>query len=192
MEVALQHFAEQGYHTTTINHLAKHAGISKGLIYHYFESKEELLTEIIRHSVNQINSYLDIDKDGRLNESEFEGFLRKVLIVLSEKKSFWRLIFQLILQSEVRQRFKNALSLELDGSPPENIAADSQFIADSLKLIFEYFSEKKEGNESGYDPYLEFNLFLITLMGYALNYVNRDNEDKYYEKTMDAIIRRFK
>jgi AcrR family transcriptional regulator len=193
MEVALQHFAGQGYHATTINHLAKHAGISKGLIYHYFESKEELLTEIIRQSVNEINRYLDINKDGRLDEIEFEGFLKKLLVILSEKKSFWRLIFQLIVQNEVRHRFRNALSLDIiTGSSPENISGESIFLSDSLKLIFDYFVSKKESKEAGYDPYLEFNLFLITLIGYAINYLNKEKEDEYYEKTMDAIIRRFK
>ena len=50
MDVALEHFANEGYFTTTINHIARHAGISKGLMYNYFESKEELLTEIINRS----------------------------------------------------------------------------------------------------------------------------------------------
>ena len=40
MDIALEHFANEGYHTTTINHIARHAGISKGLMYNYFESKE--------------------------------------------------------------------------------------------------------------------------------------------------------
>ena len=51
MDVALEHFANEGYHNTTINHIAKHAGISKGLMYNYFESKEELLAEIINRSM---------------------------------------------------------------------------------------------------------------------------------------------
>jgi AcrR family transcriptional regulator len=29
MDAALQHFAVEGYFSTTINHIAKHAGISK-------------------------------------------------------------------------------------------------------------------------------------------------------------------
>ena len=64
MDVALEHFAKEGYHNTTITHIAKHAGISKGLMYNYFESKEELLTEIINRSMEGVAKYIDPDKDG--------------------------------------------------------------------------------------------------------------------------------
>ena len=47
MEVALELFAENGFHATSISQIAKKAGISKGLTYNYFESKKELLDELI-------------------------------------------------------------------------------------------------------------------------------------------------
>lgn len=43
---ALQLFAEKGYTSTSVSQIAKEAGISKGLIYHYFSSKEEVLKGI--------------------------------------------------------------------------------------------------------------------------------------------------
>ena len=58
MDVALEHFANEGYHATTINHIAKHAGISKGLMYNYFESKEALLKAIIHKSVTEVLTIL--------------------------------------------------------------------------------------------------------------------------------------
>ena len=105
MDTALEHFANQGYYATTINHIAKHAGISKGLMYNYFESKEALLEAILQKSVIEIYKYLDIDEDGSLSEAEFEFFVRKISVVLYEKKSFWRLFFQLLMQNEVRENF---------------------------------------------------------------------------------------
>ncbi|MDR1542801.1 MAG: TetR/AcrR family transcriptional regulator, partial [Prevotellaceae bacterium] len=42
-QTALSLFAENGYETTSISEIAKKAGISKGLMYNYFTSKEELL-----------------------------------------------------------------------------------------------------------------------------------------------------
>jgi leucyl aminopeptidase len=70
MDTALEHFASEGYYATTINHIAKHAGISKGLMYNYFESKEALLKAIIQRSVMEVYSYFDIDRDGYLSEEE--------------------------------------------------------------------------------------------------------------------------
>jgi AcrR family transcriptional regulator len=43
MDVAFVHFANEGYFKTSINHIARHAGISKGLLYNYFSGKEKLL-----------------------------------------------------------------------------------------------------------------------------------------------------
>ena len=46
-QTALELFGRQGYHSTSISAIAKAAGVSKGLMYNYFESKEALLVEIM-------------------------------------------------------------------------------------------------------------------------------------------------
>jgi len=46
--VALELFATHGYHNTSVSELAKRADISKGLLYNYFHSKEEVLEAVIR------------------------------------------------------------------------------------------------------------------------------------------------
>jgi AcrR family transcriptional regulator len=45
--VALYRFAEQGYHATTLRHLAKDLGVTPAAFYYHFKSKDELLTSII-------------------------------------------------------------------------------------------------------------------------------------------------
>lgn len=46
---AFRLFSEQGYQETSVATIAREAGISKGLMYHYFSSKEELLKGIFTH-----------------------------------------------------------------------------------------------------------------------------------------------
>lgn len=46
MEVGVQVFAEKGYHQTTMDDVAKELNVSKGTLYLYFNSKEELLKAI--------------------------------------------------------------------------------------------------------------------------------------------------
>lgn len=46
MEVGVQVFAEKGYHQTTMEDVAKELNVSKGTLYLYFNSKEELLKAI--------------------------------------------------------------------------------------------------------------------------------------------------
>jgi AcrR family transcriptional regulator len=47
LDCALALFAEHGVEGTSMKSLAKRAGISPGLIYHYFESKADLLDQVI-------------------------------------------------------------------------------------------------------------------------------------------------
>lgn len=48
---ALEAFAENGYAATRVEEVAKRAGISKGLLYLYFKTKEELFKAVIRSFV---------------------------------------------------------------------------------------------------------------------------------------------
>jgi AcrR family transcriptional regulator len=49
IEQALKMFSERGYHHTRMTDIASYLGVSKGAIYQYFESKEQLFIEAIRH-----------------------------------------------------------------------------------------------------------------------------------------------
>ena len=42
MESALKEFAEQGYGASSVNNICSCEGVSKGIIYHYFQTKDEL------------------------------------------------------------------------------------------------------------------------------------------------------
>ncbi|MEK7871954.1 MAG: TetR/AcrR family transcriptional regulator [Nitrospirota bacterium] len=50
LSVGLRLFSERGYHATSIRTIARTAGITEGLIYHYFDSKEDLLMTIVERS----------------------------------------------------------------------------------------------------------------------------------------------
>ncbi len=50
MSAALALFSEQGFHATSIQMIAKKAGIATGLLYNYFESKDQLFREVLEHS----------------------------------------------------------------------------------------------------------------------------------------------
>jgi AcrR family transcriptional regulator len=48
LTAALELFNERGFHGTTVPSVAERAGIGAGTIYHYFESKEELVNILYR------------------------------------------------------------------------------------------------------------------------------------------------
>lgn len=50
---ALKLFFKKGFNATSVEEITREAGISKGSFYTYFQSKEELLTEVIRISLEK-------------------------------------------------------------------------------------------------------------------------------------------
>jgi AcrR family transcriptional regulator len=45
-EAALSLFAEQGYEATTVEQIAKQAGVAKGTFFNYFSAKDELICDL--------------------------------------------------------------------------------------------------------------------------------------------------
>ncbi|MDX9725813.1 MAG: TetR/AcrR family transcriptional regulator [Bacteroidales bacterium] len=193
MDTALEHFASEGYHAVTITDLAKHAGISKGLMYNYFESKEALLRAIIQRSVSEVQNYFDTDRDGFLSGEEFEFFVRKLGVLLKQKRDFWRLLFQILMQGEVREQFLSsfvgASSLESSGINP----APDMPAAQIMRVITDYFIRKGERMGPGYDSIAETKLFMLTVKGYAITSIYAgDGEEEDNEKIINRIIEMFK
>ncbi len=193
MDTALEHFANEGYFSTTINHIARHAGISKGLMYNYFESKETLLKAIMNKSIAEVLNFFDIDRDGYLSEEEFEFFIRKINVMLKEKRSFWRLLFQLMMQNDVRAQFLKSFagtdSREQSGTLPGLDLPASR----SMNMIADYFIRRKEMKGEGYDPEIELRMFLITIKGFAMTSIYADDvEDDNNEKAINRIIELYK
>lgn len=52
VDAAFERFAEHGYADTRIDDVAERAGVSKGLVYRYFETKEVLFKAVIRRVVS--------------------------------------------------------------------------------------------------------------------------------------------
>ncbi len=105
IEKALELFAEKGYHATSISTIAKTSKISKGLIYNYFDSKKEILDEIIKHGFVTIFQSLNIKENGILTEDEFVFFIKENFKILQENIKHWKLFYSLMLQPQVTETF---------------------------------------------------------------------------------------
>ena len=59
IENATRLFAARGYHGTTIDEIVQATGIAKGTFYIYFDSKEELLVEVIKRLIDDTLKKID-------------------------------------------------------------------------------------------------------------------------------------
>jgi AcrR family transcriptional regulator len=192
MDTALKHFANEGYHNTTISHIAKYAGIYKGLLYNYFKSKEELLNAIINRSMADIFTHFDPDHDGYLTEDEFEFFIRTLVAHIRENLSFWRLFYQLLLQKDVREQFLRSYLGPANSIRKIYTNNNNSLLSVFGKMMQDYFTRKKAIKPAGYDPVLDLNMFIYTLEGFTIVNAYLDEVDEYYDKTINMIIELYK
>ncbi len=61
IQAAIESFTQTGYDKTKMDDIAKRLGLSKGTIYLYFKSKEELFVALCEHNLQKSN-----DEDARL------------------------------------------------------------------------------------------------------------------------------
>jgi AcrR family transcriptional regulator len=192
MDTALKQFANEGYHNTTISQIARQAGISKGLLYNYFKSKEELLKKIIFRSMEDIFSHSDNDGDGYLTEDEFELFIRVLLEHVRKNQSFWRLFYQLLLQKDVREQFLKSYLGNANSVQKLYTGSENSILSGFSRALKDYFTRKKERMPEDYDPELDLYMFIYTLEGFAMINAYLDKVDDYYDRTIDKIIKLFK
>jgi AcrR family transcriptional regulator len=54
LDAAVRVFARKGFHTCRVGDIAEEAGVSHGLLYHYFSSKDELLETVFRETWDEV------------------------------------------------------------------------------------------------------------------------------------------
>ena len=71
-QAALAAFAEKGYAATRVDEVAKRAGVSKGLLYLYFKTKEDLFKAVIRSFLSpRIDALISDIEETELSAEEF-------------------------------------------------------------------------------------------------------------------------
>lgn len=98
---AMQLFAENGYPHTTTREIARKAGISTGLMYHYFSGKESLLRAVFDHSMETLSvSFTESYRESPPGE-QLANLLRTIFRLLAGDEPFWGLFYALRAQPEV-------------------------------------------------------------------------------------------
>ncbi len=192
MDTALKQFANEGYHNTTISQIARQAGISKGLLYNYFKSKEELLNKIISRSMEDIFTNFIPRQEHALSEEQFELFIRVLFSHIRDNLSFWRLFYQLLLQKDVRDQFMKSYTGGAVSVQKLYTINNDSLLIHFTSMIQEYFIRKKEKKPAGYDPYLDMNMFIYTIEGFTIVNAYLDDVDEYYDKAINRIIELYK
>jgi AcrR family transcriptional regulator len=97
LDAAFELMAKNGYEATSISTIARRANISKGLLYNYFESKEELLKTLVQSAFDE-GDHLMGDLIGDKPDVTLKNLLQWYFRELKERSEFWKLLTALSLQ----------------------------------------------------------------------------------------------
>lgn len=89
IEVSMRLFAEKGFHTTSIQEIAKTSNVSKGAFYLYFDSKDDLLLAIFEYYTKMIFQQVeDIRKQDLDPREKLAQQVNVFLEMISDHKEF--------------------------------------------------------------------------------------------------------
>ncbi len=106
LNAGLKLFAQKGYHGTSIADIAKEAGISKGLAYNYFKSKDELAEAILLMALEFLSEFdelFEIEKDPY---KLMEILIKETFNHLRKNEEFWRLYVSFSFQAEITPKMR--------------------------------------------------------------------------------------
>ncbi len=174
---ALELFHEKGYEKTTIKDIINNMGVSKGAFYHYFESKEEVITSLAKEYSNR--ALRIIKKITNRDDLSAIDKLNRIFQSINEYKGS---------SEETRYKLKDAFYGE------ENLKLEKKifnsFKEESIDLFQELIEEGiAEGTIEGLvcsRELAEFMLNTIKSLNSAIDelvyYMDHENSDFGYEE----------
>lgn len=108
LQSALELFAKEGYTATSTSKVAKHAGVSEGLIFRHFGNKEGLLEAIIKEGEEKAKTLFS----SIVFETDPKTAIRKTLDIMLNVSTnivefeFWKLQYKIKWETERYNEFK--------------------------------------------------------------------------------------
>jgi len=167
-DTALDLFARFGYHSTSISQIAKEANMSKGLLYNYYDGKQDLLKDIIMTGFKKLTQ---LNNNNYETDEDIVQFIEKTIEEVKASPAYWKLYFSLLLQPSVY----------------ESIIKDfTELFNNFFSKIVGYFQKKGVKN-----PVAEVLLLTASLDGVCMNYVS-DTDFFPIDDIKEIYIERFK
>ena len=113
LTAAFNLMSARGYDSTCIAQIAKEAGVSKGLMYNYFHSKEDLLKALIDRTLRDGEKIMEgvfSDDPAETLENVFKWYFNELRNNLSE----WKFISEIMLRADTFSFVKDFVSVKLE------------------------------------------------------------------------------
>ncbi len=108
LRVALDVFIEKGYYGTSTREIARRAGVSSGLLFHYFSSKESIYHELVKIGVEEMR--IDAEIAMKTPREYLFQTIKNVLEQLESNPSFGKMF---VFMDNVQYTTVNDKEIEL-------------------------------------------------------------------------------
>ena len=115
INAAIKEFAEKGYDRASTNEIVKEAGISKGLLFHYFQNKKQLFLFVFDYCYELVID--EFYKKINFQETDFFMRMRQAVMVKMEMLTTYPDIFKFI--QEVFMEESAEIKVEFDKKKTE-------------------------------------------------------------------------
>lgn len=174
LNAALTLFSEKGYNAVSVRHIAAEVGIKASSLYNHFESKQDILNELVEKNIKYIDDFLEKMKiEDFINSDKYnkmESF-NNIFIDISLK------IIKFFLENSNVIKFRKMLIIEQFSNSKLSALYHKIFITDILEYesrLFKCFMDKNILIKS--DPYI------LALQFYSPIFLLLYNEDKINKK----------
>lgn len=157
LDAALLVFSEQGYARTKLEEVARKAGVSKGTVYLYFESKEALFRAMVRNYVGE--ALVAVREIVRQHQGTSEALLLQIMDVI------WT-----SMRSEKKARLSKLVHSEMANFPELARFYFAEVVIPSREMVSEIITRGiKRGEFGKVDPDLTGRTICVTLLQWASN-----------------------
>lgn len=170
LESALTLFARHGYAHTSTRRIAQEAGISTGLMYHYFASKESLLHAVFAQSMMTLSTLIRETLTASPPSTRLADLLRAMFALLAEDRAYWELFYMLRTQPAIMRE----------------LGDDFRTWTAQLRAVFAAELRQHGRAQSELDAFLLYSLVEGTIQQYLL-----DPEHYPLEDVVTRIIGKF-
>jgi AcrR family transcriptional regulator len=110
MDAALACFARKGYHNTTMDDIVAESGLSKGTLYWYFKSKDDLFFSLVKSFfLDMRQDFENILEQPTTSSGKLRAIAQGFVQFFQETESFFNVFFEFWMQSALNEEL-NQLS----------------------------------------------------------------------------------
>jgi AcrR family transcriptional regulator len=174
IQSATELFNDFGYTGTSINDIAKKSKLSKGILYHYFQSKDDVYLFCLSECINNFVDFME----------------RNISKISLSKETMTRVVELRFVFFDENPQYKNLFHNIISGKPThlsKEISEIRQVLTENniswIKLILTEINLGKDVLES------DVSLFISILQNSSTFLLDAESDKKYRQDMINSIVR---